>query len=201
MVREFLNKGGRLSGINHTNLVLIPKKTSPSTANDYRPISLCNVVYKIISKVLVNGMKHILPSIINECQSEFVPGRMIFDNIIVAHETIHTMNLRRRGRTGFLAAKLDMSKAYDRIEWAYLEGVMRRLGFSNKWINLVMSCVESVTYSVMINGKKCGNIVLSKGLRQGDPLSPYLFLLCAEGLSSLLRKVVHGGSIEGVAAA
>ena len=126
MVREFLNKGGRLSNINHTNVVLIPKKTSPSTATYYRPISLCNVVYKLISNVLVNRMKNILPSIIDECQSAFVLGRMIFDNIIVAHETIHTMQTKRRGKMGFLAAKLDMSKAYDRIEWKYLEGVMRR---------------------------------------------------------------------------
>ena len=116
VVREFLNKGGRLSNINHTNVVLIPKKTSPSTASDYRPISLCNVVYKLISKVLVNRMKNILPSIIDECQSAFVPKRMIFDNIIVAHETIHTMQSKRRRRTGFLAVKLDMSKAYDQIE-------------------------------------------------------------------------------------
>ena len=117
--------------INHTNVILIPKKQSPSTTNDFRPISLCNEVFKIISKVLVNRLKNILPSIINESKSAFVPRRMIFDNIIVAHETIHAMQTRRKGQTDFLATKLYMRMAYDWIEWHYLKGVMMTLGLSN----------------------------------------------------------------------
>ena len=90
-------------------------------------------------------MKSILSKIIREIQNTFVLRRVIFDNIIVAHEMIHTMYTRKKGKNGFLAAKLDMSKAYDRIEWLYLEGVMRTLGFSNKWIELVMDCVKSMS--------------------------------------------------------
>ena len=121
IIKKFLNKGElstreELKTINQTNLVLIPKNPAPTTAKDFRPISLCNVIYKIISKVLVNRLKGWLPRIINENQSAFVPGRMIFDNIIVAHETLHAMKKRRQGKHGSLAVKLDISKAYDRIE-------------------------------------------------------------------------------------
>ena len=206
VVIDFLNNGELtsregLETINQTNLVLIPKKQSPSSAKDFRPISLCNVIYKIISKVLVNRLKCWLPQIIDENQCAFVPGRMIFDNIIVAHETLHAMQKRRHGKHGSLAVKLDMSKAYDRIEWRFLQGVMETMGFSAKWIGLVMNCVMSVSYSLVVNGKQSGRIIPYRGLHQGDPLSPYLFLLCAEGLSKLLKSATQAGLIHGIAAA
>ena len=150
--------------------------------------------------MFVNRLKNIFPSIIDESQIAFVPGRVIFDNVIVAYETIHTMMTRMKGKIGYLAAKLDMSKTYDRIEWSYLESVIRTLGFSNKWIMLVMECVKFVPYSVVVNGKQCGNIVPLRGFREGDPLSPFLFLLCAESLSCQLRKVVRECALQGVGA-
>ena len=98
-----------------------------------------------------------------------------------------------------MAIKLDMSKAYDRVEWEYLEAMMHKLGFQDRWISLMMMCVTTVSYSVLINGEPKGSIVPTQGLRQGDPISPYLFLLCAEGLSAMLRKNENGGIPRGIA--
>ena len=123
-VLDFLSDGILLPALNHTNIVLIPKVKNPEKMTDFRPISLCNVIYKIISKVLANKLKQVLPNIISPTQSAFVPGRLITDNVLVAYETLHTMHSRKKGKTGSLALKLDVSKAYNRMEWLFLQGVM-----------------------------------------------------------------------------
>ena len=185
-VKQFLNGGEMPEVVNRTILVLIPKVKQPQELSQYRPIALCNVLYKIASKVLALRLRPVLDEIISEEQSAFVPGRLITDNVITAYESIHYLK-KKKGKSGACAIKLDMAKAYDRVEWAYLRAIMLKLGFSLHWTNLIMKCVESVSFSVRVNGSFSEFFKPTRGIRQGDPISPYLFLICAEGLSALLK--------------
>ncbi|KAL5568114.1 hypothetical protein UlMin_024689 [Ulmus minor] len=193
-----LNKGMSLSSTNETLISLIPKVKNPIRITDYRPISLCNVIYKIISKMLSNRLWLVMDNVISEEQSAFIPGRLISDNAIIGFECLHAIKRKRSKKRGYLALKLDMAKAFDRVEWSFVQGIMLKLGFSEVWTKKVMACVTSVSYSVLINGAKSGQLFPTRGLHQGDPLSPYLFLLCAEGLSSLFHHFKAAGSIQGM---
>jgi hypothetical protein len=184
--------------INSTNIALIPKKKNPISVTEFRPISLYNVLYKIISKILANRLKVILPSIISPYQSAFLSGKLITDNILVAYETMHAMHTKMWSKVGFMGIKLDMSKAYNRVEWAFIEAMMHKMGFAPRWIKFVTECICTVTYSVIVNGNPVGHIIPSRGLRQGDPLSPYLFIICAEALSAMLTRAEQKGVITGV---
>ena len=124
--------------------------------------------------------------------------RLISDNILVAFETLHYMRNHNKGKLGFMALKLDMTKAYDIVEWSYMEKVLIKMGFQNRWVHLMMACITSASYSVLINGQPHEHITPTRGLRQGDPLSPYLFLMCTEGLHGLINKAAIDGSICGV---
>ena len=196
-VLMWLNSGILPSPINHTFITLIPKVDSPELVTEFRPISLCNVLYKIFSKVLANRLKKFLPNLITEHQSAFAKNRLITDNILVAFETLHCMKNQTSSKSGSMALKLDMSKAYDRVEWNYLESLMLKMGFSTNWTALIMACVKSVTYSLLINGEPKGLITPTRGIRQGDPLSPFLFLLCTEGLHGLIEDAARVGDLRG----
>ena len=125
-------------------------------------------------------------------------GRLISDNSIVAFEMVHKMRNRRRGKVGHMAVKPDISKAYNRVEWEFLEKIMLRLGFPVQWVNLAMLTMRTASYSVIIDGESCGYINPSRGIKQGDLLSPYVFLLCVEGLLSLLRKATENHHVKGL---
>jgi hypothetical protein len=116
----------------------------------------------------------------------------------LAYELTHYLNQRRRWRNGVAAIKLDMSKAYDRVEWHFLQVMLQRLGFAEQWVSQVMKCVTSVSYRIKVNDEYTTRIIPQRGLCQGDPLSPYLFIICAEGLSAMLQKADEGGKIEAI---
>lgn len=181
-VQSFFLSGFLLKSLNHTNIALIPKKDNPTLASHFRPISLCNVIYKVISKILFSRLKPLLHKLISPLQAGFVPHRLIHENSILAHELIHKLK-HHRGKRGLMALRVDMAQAYDRIEWAFLFEVLRCFGFSASWIQLITQCVSTVSFSLLLNGGTHGFFCPQRGLRQGDPISPLLFILCFEVLS------------------
>ena len=198
MVREFFETGEFDERMNQTNICLIPKNERPANMAEFRPISLCNVSYKIISKILSARLKKILPELISETQSAFVARRLITDNILVAKEMFHALRTNHSCNSKYVAIKTDMSKAYDSVEWGFLKALMEKMGFDQRWIHWVMSCISSVSFQVLINGDAKGSITPSRGLRQGDPLSPFLFILCTEVLISLIQEAERSKKITGM---
>jgi len=132
-------------------------------------------------------MRPLLEEIIDPVQSAFVPKRSIHDNILLTHEIMNKFK-NMKEKKAWVALKLDMEKAYDRVEWAFLFEALKQLGFHKKWINWIKECITTVSCSVIVNDEVCGFFKLTRGIRQGDPLSPYLFLICMQVLTRVLRK-------------
>uniref|UniRef100_A0A803PCN2 Reverse transcriptase domain-containing protein n=1 Tax=Cannabis sativa TaxID=3483 RepID=A0A803PCN2_CANSA len=165
-VQRFLEYGVLEETCAAANVVLISKKKCLDSMKDLRPIALCNVIYKVIMKVMANQMKPFMDTIIAESQSTFIPGRLISDNVLISFEVLHYLKWKRLGKTSFMALKIDMSKAYDRIEWSFVEAILRRMGFLERWVKLIMSCVASATYTVIHGNHEIGPVVPTRGIRQ-----------------------------------
>ncbi|KAM6543834.1 hypothetical protein CsatB_008281 [Cannabis sativa] len=188
---DVLNKGADLWSINETYLVLIPKKSNASKVCDFRPISLCSTFYKVIAKTIANCLKTVLTSLISHNQGAFLSNRIIFDNILIANEVINAINGRKAGKVGWAGLKLDMEKAFDKVEWGFLESIFLHFSFPTNFVSLVIRCVSTISFRLCINQGISNLIIPSRGIRQGDPLSPYLFLLVVEGLSVIIPSKEH----------
>ena len=173
------------------------EKPGACNFNQFRPIGLCNVCYKVISKILVNRMRPLLNKIVGLAQVAFVPNRSITENVVLAQEIGHSFKLTRK-RKGYLGVKLDFQKAYDRMEWSFLMKVLKALGFNEKFSNFIYQCISTVQYSLLLNRGVCQGFNPSRGLRQGDPLSPYLFILGSEILMRLINREIDQKNISAI---
>jgi hypothetical protein len=185
-VRDFFQSGAMLKQINHSIIALIPKSAHTSSASDFRPISCCNVIYKVIAKLLATRLSQALVPIISPMQNAFLGGRLMSDNIHLLQELLR--NYERKRTSPRCLMKIDFKKAFDSVQWPFLRQLLLLLGFPNRFVHLIMQCVETASYSVAVNGSIYGFFPGKNGVRQGDPLSPYLFLVCMEYFSRMLRK-------------
>ncbi|CAN0872181.1 LINE-1 retrotransposable element ORF2 protein [Linum grandiflorum] len=191
---DFFDRMAIPTMVNCTFLCLIPKKENVEDVKDFRPISLTSSVYKIISKVLMERLRGLLPSLISRHQCAFVHGRQILDASLIANELIDS---RRRSGRPRLVIKLDIEKAYDHVNWNCLLQILNRMGFSVKWCRWIHECISSPAFSVLVNGEASGFFQNSRGLRQGDSLSPFLFILVMDILSKIVGSLRETNDIEG----
>ena len=193
--RDFHENERFVPSVNSTFLVLIPKKRDAEDLRDFRPISLVGGrgLYKWLAKVLANRLKLMLAKVIFNAQNVFVEGRQIMNIVLIANETINSI-LKSKG--GTILCKLDIEKVYDHVEWHFLFSVLEKMGFREKWIRWIKWCVSTSSFSVLVNGTPTGFFQSSRGLRQINPLSLYLFVVVMEALSCLIKRAVRGGFLS-----
>lgn len=182
----FFRNGKLLTKANSTSIALVPKIPNPSKVGDYRPISCCNTIYKCIAKILAKRIQTALPHIIDPVQSGFVKGRRIADNIFLTQEIMR--DYHRNSSSPKCALKVDIMKAYDNVKWDFLWETLTSMNFHPQMINWIKTCISTANYSLSINGEATGHIIGKKGLRQGDPLSSYLFVIVMEMLTQILKE-------------
>ncbi|KAG7551508.1 Reverse transcriptase domain [Arabidopsis thaliana x Arabidopsis arenosa] len=193
-VLEFFKYGKLLKQWNATTLVLIPKFPNASKMSDFRPIACLNTVYKVISKLLSSRLKWLLPHVISSSQSAFMPGRLLAENVLLATEIVQGYNRKNIEPRAML--KVDIKKAFDSINWSFILSALKALGLPEMFIGWISECITTPTFSVSLNGNSSGYFKSSKGLRQGDPQSPYLFVLAMEVFSRLLQSRFEHGYIN-----
>jgi hypothetical protein len=190
LILSIFEDPSKVKDINDTLISLIPKKDVVTCMKDFRPISLCNVTYKTVTKILAQRLRGCMEKLIGPWQSSFIPSRQSADNIIVAQEVFHSMR-KKTGTVGWMAVKIDLEKAYDRLNWEFIKDTLIDVGLPEKMIDIIWHCVSSLKMKVLWNGEALQEFQPGRGIRQGDPLSPYLFVLCIERLFHLIGIAVN----------
>lgn len=186
-VLYFFSTGNLLRGFNATRLALIPKSEAPESLNDYRPISCCNVVYKCIAKVIAGRLKASLAEVVGPSQTAFLPGRQIVDAVLLTQELLHNYHKKGSGPPR-CALKVDLRKAFDTVDWNFILEGLAAVGIPPNMCGWIRTCLSTASFSISLNGELHGFFRSSRGIRQGDPMSPYLFAIAMEGLNGILSK-------------
>ena len=184
-MNNILHVGKLFTKVNHTLICLIPKKEIPDSVDDYRPVALCNVMYRIFSKLLANRLKPLLPKLTDFNHTAFISGRRITDSILLAYELCHNLHsIQGRGR---MCIKIDLSKAFDSLNMDFICNALQCLGFECKWVSWMHECMNH-TFSILINGVRSPTCASSNRVRHGDPISPYLFALAMQVLTAMFQQ-------------
>ncbi|GJW16081.1 RNA-directed DNA polymerase, eukaryota, reverse transcriptase zinc-binding domain protein [Tanacetum coccineum] len=194
-ISEFSNNGDIPIGCNASFITLIPKIESPLVVNDFRPISLIGILYKIIAKIISCRIALIIDDIVDPVQSAFIKNRQILDGPMILNEVVHTLKRKKKKAMIF---KVDITKAYDTLSWDYLISVIRFMGFGNKCVRWIKACLESARSFVLVNGSPTMEFQLERGHRQGDPLAPFLFILAMEGFHIAMEDGIEAKKYIGI---
>lgn len=189
MVQKIFEEPDRIVEVNGTLITLIPKKDMVTCMRDFRPISLCNVSYKTVTKIIAQKLRGLMSNLVGRQQSSFVPNSQSGDNIIVAQEVFHSMR-KKTGSTGWMAIKVDLEKTYDRLKWEFIIETLEDIGLPVILIDLIWLCISTLSMHMLWNGEALDEFSPMRGIRQGDPLSPYLFVLCIEKLFQMVSLAV-----------
>lgn len=187
LVLEVFNSGIVPSYLNQTLITLIPKHPGADCIFAFRPISLCNTIYKTISKVIVVRLRPHLEDIISPLQAAFVPNRWGVDNVIIIQELLHTMSQKKEGKVGFMAIKIDLEKAYDRLEWGFIKDTLSLFNVPEYLGKVIMNCISTLLILVLVNDGALEPFQPPKGIQQDDPMSPYIFIMCMKVLGFLIK--------------
>ncbi|XP_058734104.1 uncharacterized protein LOC131605811 [Vicia villosa] len=193
-VCDFYTNANLPKAVSSSFLALIPKVSNPRNLSEFRPICLVGCLYKIIAKVLANRLKRVVDKLISKTQTAFIPGRHIQDGMVVLNEVV---DFAKRNKRSCLVLKVDFEKAYDNVNWSFLLYMLSRFGFGEKWLRWMKACICSSSMSVLVNGSPTKDFMAEKGLKQGDPLSPFLFTIVTEGLARMVAMAKDRGVFSG----
>lgn len=182
-------------GCNASFITLIPKIKDPLLLGDYRPINLIGCMYKIVSKILASRLKQVVGSVVGEVQSAYIEGRHILEGPLMVNEVY---SWAKNTKEKLFMLKIDFEKAFDSINWSYLDSMMEQMGFSNKWRLWIQGCLKTSRAYVLVNGSPTDKFEITKGVRQGDPLSSFLFIIAMEGLNQAINSAIEKKLIDGI---